>query len=260
MFSISEVNMTVIQILLINSRKWAESQSPETGKWAWGKNSFWCYEKYINLYSSAVCESSVNKDCLKKITANSLCDAVYYNHDTYKQHNMIIVLRFFCERNEITDHGVGQLGVSQCHRWRVLGSWLFVYNVFKSTSLPVQMAQRVMVGGDTRFLRGEIHQLESHLERKEREVTQLEKEMGKERKANEEVWCTFNLVTFGWMLISMLQQSPIQIYIHCIICIPQLALRAEEAEEKNRRLKREVSAPHCETANQYLTFLLFAFC
>ncbi|XP_043083956.1 centrosomal protein of 290 kDa isoform X2 [Puntigrus tetrazona] len=68
----------------------------------------------------------------------------------------------------------------------------------------LEMAQRVMGGGDTRFLRDEIHQLESHLERKEREVTQLEKEMGKERKANEE-----------------------------------LALRAEEAEEKNRKLKRE---------------------
>uniref|UniRef100_A0A8C2HM38 Centrosomal protein 290 n=1 Tax=Cyprinus carpio TaxID=7962 RepID=A0A8C2HM38_CYPCA len=50
----------------------------------------------------------------------------------------------------------------------------------------LEMAQRVMGGGDTRFLRDEIHQLESHLERKEREVTQLEKEMGKERKANEE--------------------------------------------------------------------------
>ncbi|XP_050955233.1 centrosomal protein of 290 kDa isoform X6 [Labeo rohita] len=69
----------------------------------------------------------------------------------------------------------------------------------------LEMAQRVMGGGDTRFLRDEIHQLESHLERKEREVTQLEKEMGKERKANEE-----------------------------------LALRAEEAEEKNRKLKREI--------------------
>ncbi|KAI2648388.1 Centrosomal protein of 290 kDa [Labeo rohita] len=51
----------------------------------------------------------------------------------------------------------------------------------------LEMAQRVMGGGDTRFLRDEIHQLESHLERKERE----------------------------------------------------LALRAEEAEEKNRKLKRE---------------------
>ncbi|XP_073688037.1 centrosomal protein of 290 kDa [Garra rufa] len=69
----------------------------------------------------------------------------------------------------------------------------------------LEMAQRVMGGGDTRFLRDEIHQLESHLERKEREVTQLEKEMGKERKANEE-----------------------------------LAVRAEEAEEKNRKLKREI--------------------
>ncbi|XP_077066811.1 centrosomal protein of 290 kDa isoform X8 [Siphateles boraxobius] len=68
----------------------------------------------------------------------------------------------------------------------------------------LEMAQHVVGGGDTRFLRDEIHQLESHLERKEREVTQLEKEMGKERKVNEE-----------------------------------LAVRAEEAEEKNRKLKRE---------------------
>ncbi|XP_073798221.1 centrosomal protein of 290 kDa isoform X11 [Danio rerio] len=68
----------------------------------------------------------------------------------------------------------------------------------------LEMAQRVMGGGDKHFLRDEIRQLESHLERKEKEVTQLEKEMGKERKSNEE-----------------------------------LALRAEEAEEKNRKLKRE---------------------
>lgn len=54
------------------------------------------------------------------------------------------------------------------------------------------MAQRVVGGGDTRFLRDEIHQLESHLERKEREVTQLEKEMGKERKVNEEVGSAFH--------------------------------------------------------------------
>ncbi|XP_056307502.1 centrosomal protein of 290 kDa [Danio aesculapii] len=68
----------------------------------------------------------------------------------------------------------------------------------------LEMAQRVTGGGDKHFLRDEIRQLESHLERKEKEVTQLEKEMGKERKSNEE-----------------------------------LALRAEEAEEKNRKLKRE---------------------
>jgi len=54
------------------------------------------------------------------------------------------------------------------------------------------MAQRVVGGADTRFLRDDIHQLESHLERKEREVTQLEKEMGKERKVNEEVGSAFH--------------------------------------------------------------------
>ncbi|TRZ00666.1 hypothetical protein DNTS_032011 [Danionella cerebrum] len=51
----------------------------------------------------------------------------------------------------------------------------------------LEMAQRVMGGGETRFFHDQLHQLETHLERKERELTQLEKEMGKERKANEEL-------------------------------------------------------------------------
>ncbi|XP_062856826.1 centrosomal protein of 290 kDa [Trichomycterus rosablanca] len=68
----------------------------------------------------------------------------------------------------------------------------------------LEKVQRSTGGRDTRFLRDEIRQLESHLEQKEKELLQLEKEMSKERKTNEE-----------------------------------LSLRAEEAEGENRKLKRE---------------------
>uniref|UniRef100_A0A3B4X170 Centrosomal protein 290 n=1 Tax=Seriola lalandi dorsalis TaxID=1841481 RepID=A0A3B4X170_SERLL len=59
-------------------------------------------------------------------------------------------------------------------------------------------------GPDTRFLRDEIRQLETQLEQREKELTQLKKEMGKDKKTNEE-----------------------------------LAVRAEEAEDEVKKLKRE---------------------
>nr|XP_015208279.1 PREDICTED: centrosomal protein of 290 kDa isoform X3 [Lepisosteus oculatus] len=68
----------------------------------------------------------------------------------------------------------------------------------------LEMAQRTAGGRDTRFLRDEIRQLENQLDRKEKELAQVEKEINKEKKANEE-----------------------------------LTLRAEDAENENRKLKRE---------------------
>uniref|UniRef100_A0A8C3RQV6 Centrosomal protein 290 n=1 Tax=Chelydra serpentina TaxID=8475 RepID=A0A8C3RQV6_CHESE len=60
-------------------------------------------------------------------------------------------------------------------------------------------------GRDTRFLRDEIRQLEKQLEQKDRELTDMEKELEKEKKVNE-----------------------------------QLALRNEDAENENSKLRREV--------------------
>ncbi|NXY25974.1 CE290 protein, partial [Atrichornis clamosus] len=81
-------------------------------------------------------------------------------------------------------------------------------NSFKTKVMKLQneleMAQRSAGGRDTRFLRDEIHQLEKQLEQKERQLTDIEKELEKEKKVNE-----------------------------------QLALRVEDAENENLRFRRE---------------------
>ncbi|MBN3326738.1 CE290 protein, partial [Atractosteus spatula] len=82
----------------------------------------------------------------------------------------------------------------------------------------LEMAQRTAGGRDTRFLRDEIRQLENQLDRKEKELAQVEKEINKEKKANEE-----------------------------------LTLRAEEAENENRKLKREIK--HLKKKHVGLFFL-----
>uniref|UniRef100_A0A8C5CAX6 Centrosomal protein 290 n=1 Tax=Gadus morhua TaxID=8049 RepID=A0A8C5CAX6_GADMO len=67
------------------------------------------------------------------------------------------------------------------------------------------MAQHSTNGRDTRFMRDELNQLENQLEQREKDFSQLQREMSKEKKTSEE-----------------------------------LAARAEEAEESSRKLRREV--------------------
>ncbi|NWV60138.1 CE290 protein, partial [Malurus elegans] len=81
-------------------------------------------------------------------------------------------------------------------------------NNFKTKLMKLQneleVAQRSAGGRDTRFLRDEIRQLEKQLEQKERQLTDIEEELEKEKKVNE-----------------------------------QLALRIEDAENENIKFRRE---------------------
>ena len=51
----------------------------------------------------------------------------------------------------------------------------------------IKAAQRSTGGRDTRFLRDEIRQLGRQLEQKDRELADMEKELEKEKKVNEQV-------------------------------------------------------------------------
>lgn len=70
-------------------------------------------------------------------------------------------------------------------------SWFSLYCIL----FPVHLAQGV--GSDVHFLRDEIHQLEIQLEEREKELTLLKKEMGREKNTREEVLAIYIFVGFN---------------------------------------------------------------
>ncbi|KAB1270116.1 Centrosomal protein of 290 kDa [Camelus dromedarius] len=94
----------------------------------------------------------------------------------------------------------------------------------------LEMAQHSAGGRDTRFLRDEIRQLEKQLEQKDRELEDMEKELEKEKKVNEQ---KVNVVLHPDNLIMSVVLFEID------GCELQLALRNEEAENENSKLRRE---------------------
>lgn len=75
--------------------------------------------------------------------------------------------------------------------FHMLSKWFSLYCIL----FPVHLAQGV--GSDVHFLRDEIHQLEIQLEEREKELTLLKKEMGREKNTREEVLAIFIFVGFN---------------------------------------------------------------
>eukprot|EP00061_Rhincodon_typus_P017523 g46247.t1 len=86
-----------------------------------------------------------------------------------------------------------------------------------------QMAQVSAGGRDTRFLREELRQVENQLQFKDREVSEMEKELNKEKKIVEQVW----------------KLSRGQHQMQCAVIIFSVGIRIKEIENENNKLRRE---------------------
>lgn len=77
----------------------------------------------------------------------------------------------------------------------------FVGVVWVCILSPVRSTQHHSTAPNTFSIKDQIRNVEAQLEQRENEVTQLKKEMGKERKTNEEVWARYLLQVDMQMLV-----------------------------------------------------------
>lgn len=118
---------------------------------------------------------------IKRIRANSL-----HAYSPSFLFCFVILFHIFNDFGDYLLHCYWGSGLHILSKWF---SWFSLCCIL----FPVHLAQGV--GSDVHFLRDEIHQLEVQLEEREKELTLLKKEMGREKNTREEVLAIYILST-----------------------------------------------------------------